>query len=77
MTIKELVTELNKISAEFGDNLDVIIASNKEGKKYSSTDSRLLSVIDKKAGDNKLEAIGIVIYPASGFEKAQDACRKV
>lgn len=78
MTIKELITELNKISAEFGDGLKVIVSTDGEGNEYSTIDKRSLSIVDKTAGDNKLEAIGVVIYPwIEGFKNPCDACRKV
>lgn len=78
MTIKELITELNKISTEFGDDLKVIISTDEEGNSYSTIDRRSLSIVDKTAGDDKLEAIGVVIYPwIEGFEDPCDACRKV
>lgn len=75
MKVKELVKELNKYMAQYGDDLEIIVSHDEEGNCYGTIDKQSLSLVldNPEGGSNK--PVGVVIYPwEEGIEYAEEAC---
>lgn len=75
MKVKELVYELNKIIAHYGNDLDMVLSCDEEGNSFSTLSDLSIGLVRKSSDDYNSDVVGVVLYPwEEGFRNPEDAC---